>query len=148
MIQFSHNLTCNPIVKVLFCSLKIIKINCIGNTAISPCTSPTCVYIHSTVPLIKVYQLTKAFCNICTDLLFSSICSLCLSTVFVTSLAAAEACSICSSSSADGTSSPGNSLLAPYSSSLSTPYTLPQYYTIIDVETTWEEVPNYVLYKF
>ena len=119
-----------------------------STTVYQPTKTTLHTWIHSIVPLIKVYQLTKAFCNICTDLLFSSICSLCLSTVLVTSLAAAEACSICSSSSADGTSSPGNSLLAPYSSSLSTPYTLPQYYTILYVEDAGEEVLNYVLYKF
>lgn len=56
-------------------------------------------------------QPTRAFCSICTERPFSSICSLCLSTVLVTSLAAADACSIFSSSSAEGTRSPGSSRL-------------------------------------
>ncbi len=57
--------------------------------------------------IIICYILTKAFLSIETDRAFSSSCNLCDNTVFVTSEAMADACSICAISSPVGTNNAG-----------------------------------------
>ncbi len=72
----------------------------------------TCMLIRGKVAklpkiIVICYILTKAFLSIVTDRAFSSSCNLCDNTVFVTSDAMADACSICAISSPVGTNNAG-----------------------------------------